>query len=250
MARAWVLLHGFAGGPAMWDGIAPSLATRGRVLAPALMGHAGAPATSADFAAEVARIATLIADWRRPGETLHLAGYSLGGRIAMGLLEAQPDAFAAATLIGAHPGLAAESPERGARAQSDHAWAQRIETAGLTEFDARWQAQALFQTQARLAPAQLAAQRAQRLAHEPAALAQAMRVLSLATMPDWRAALRGIDLPVTLMAGALDTKFLALAQGLAAGWPAAKVQAVPGCGHNLVLEAPAAVLAALLADDS
>lgn len=247
MARAWVLLHGFAGGPAMWDEVAGTLCAQGRVLAPALMGHAGAPASGTDFVSEVQRIAALIADWRRPDEDLQLVGYSLGGRVALGLLATQALPFASASLIGAHPGLATDSPERASRAAADEAWAHLIETEGLAEFDARWQAQALFATQARLAPQRLAAQRAQRLAHEPAALAHAMRVLSLAAMPDWRGALPQVSLPTRLLVGAQDAKFLALATDLAAQWPAARVESVAGCGHNLVLEAPDAVGAALLA---
>ena len=45
-------------------------------------------------------------------------------------------------------------------------------------------------------------------------------------------------LPVALVAGELDTKFLELARRLAKDHVAARVVAVPGAGHNVVLEAP------------
>ena len=48
-------------------------------------------------------------------------------------------------------------------------------------------------------------------------------------------------MPVTLMAGEEDPKFLALAREAAALLPTARVVTVPDAGHNLLLERPEAV---------
>ena len=118
MSRPLVLLHGFTGAPASWDGVRRSLDDAIPVLAPALLGHdgtAGSPAIRS-FDDEVDRLAGAV---RGAGlEGAHLAGYSLGGRVALGLLVRHPGRFAAATLIGAHPGLQdpADRAERAARA--------------------------------------------------------------------------------------------------------------------------------------
>ena len=54
-------------------------------------------------------------------------------------------------------------------------------------------------------------------------------------------------MPVVVLAGERDAKFVAIAQRLAAGLPDAALTIVPGAGHALALEAPDAVAAAISA---
>jgi pimeloyl-ACP methyl ester carboxylesterase len=54
-----------------------------------------------------------------------------------------------------------------------------------------------------------------------------------------------LRMPVLVLAGERDAKFTALARRLAAALPAARLRLVPGAGHALPLEAPAAVAAAI-----
>ena len=54
-----------------------------------------------------------------------------------------------------------------------------------------------------------------------------------------------LRMPVAVLAGERDTKFVALAQRFAAGLLDATLTIVPGAGHALPLEAPAAVAAAI-----
>lgn len=242
-ARGWVLLHGFTGSPAAWDEVRAALVKHGEVLCPALVGHGADAGAATDFVSEVDRLARLI---RAAGfEGAHLCGYSLGARIALGLLARHPALAARATLIGVHPGLPEHGPERDERAASDERWAQLAERSP-SEFLAQWRAQPLFATQRALPAERQAAQDRTRAAHDGAALAHALRALSLARMPDWRASLPQIALPVHLIAGELDPKFVALARAALPRLPDARLTVVPGAGHNVVLEKPAAVVAALL----
>ncbi|MBA4175806.1 MAG: hypothetical protein C0505_04490 [Leptothrix sp. (in: Bacteria)] len=243
VSRRWVLLHGYTGSPVGWDLVHAALAPQGEVLRPALVGHAPGTGAATDFVAEVDRLAALARNAGFAGS--HLCGYSLGGRLALGLLARHPGLFARATLIGAHPGLPESSAERAARAASDEAWAQLAER-DAPGFFARWAAQPLFATQQALAPAQRAAQDRQREAHDAAALGGTLRALSLARMPDWQPALGALTQPVRLMAGGLDTKFSALAQRMAAQIPHATLDIVAGAGHNVVLERPGRVVDALI----
>lgn len=238
-----MLLHGYTGSPAAWDGVHAVLATQGAVLRPALVGHGPGTGAASDFVAEVDRLAGLI---RSAGlDAVHLCGYSLGGRLALGLLARHPSLFARATLIGAHPGLPEGDVERDTRAASDEQWAQLAEN-DAQAFFARWAAQPMFATQQALPATVRAALQCQRAAHDAQALAGALRALSLARMPDWQPALGAVTQPVHLMAGALDTKFVALAQRLAAQIRHATLGIVPGVGHNVVLERPDVVLDALV----
>ncbi len=227
-----VLIHGFSGSPASWRRVASSI--EGAILAPAVCGHGVEPA-AATFDAEVDRLAQVI---RCAGPAPRfLAGYSLGGRLALGLLVRHPDLFCGAALIGANPGIGDEGA-RAARRHGDECWARRIEQDGLVAFDRDWSAQPLFLSQRGVASEALAEQRRIRLSHDPYALAAAMRVLGLGAMPDCRPALPCVVLPVDLIVGSLDRKFVGLAREMAEKLPDAAVRIVDGAGHNVPLEAP------------
>lgn len=244
-SSGWVLLHGFAGAPAAWDAVRAALPPSSRVFCPALLGHAAETAVAEDFCGEVDRLALAIEAAGLVGA--HLCGYSLGARLALGLLVRHRRLFARATLIGVHPGLPEDSPERAARADNDEHWARLAEREGAAQFAAQWAAQPLFASQRELPADVRAAQEQIRRAHDGNALAVAMRTLSLARMPDWRPRLARLDLPVQLIVGAHDTKFIELAQQMATLLPQASVSLVPGVGHNVLLERPSAIIAALLA---
>ncbi|RLB41429.1 MAG: hypothetical protein DRH23_17845, partial [Deltaproteobacteria bacterium] len=82
-----------------------SCAELGRTpLTPSLAGHGLDWQSRAvqSFDDEVARLAALASSLQSPRL---LCGYSLGARLALGLLVRQPCLFDAALLIGLHPGL-------------------------------------------------------------------------------------------------------------------------------------------------
>ena len=65
-------------------------------------------------------------------------------------------------------------------------------------------------------------------------------------MPDYRDDLRKRDLPVHLVVGGEDTKFLAPAKEMCNWLKDGSVTIVPGAGHNIVLEAPARLAESIL----
>lgn len=239
MSRRLVLLHGFTGSPDSWSEVLAHL-DPDDAIAPALLGHDSTPGDPAvqTFHDEVDRLARRI-EARWP-EGSHLVGYSMGGRVALGLLVRHPHLFRGATLMGASPGLS-DPAERDARARRDEEWARLLESDGLDPFVAAWEELPLFATQDRAPAAALDAQRRIRLAHDPRGLARSLRVTGLAAMPDYRPALPGIDLPVRVVAGAEDEKFRALGQELVALLPRGELRVIQGAGHNVVLERPVEV---------
>src|SRR5882724_11833530 len=93
-----LLLHGFTGGPFTWDGVVASLRNERRVLRPFLLGHGAETArvdrpdgAESSFESEVDRIADLVRGAQL--RNVHVCGYSLGGRIALGLLARAPELF-------------------------------------------------------------------------------------------------------------------------------------------------------------
>jgi 2-succinyl-6-hydroxy-2,4-cyclohexadiene-1-carboxylate synthase len=235
------LLHGFTGSPASWDDVLAALQAPD-ALRPALLGHApesDATRSVQTFDDEITRLAGLL-----PSEPVQLVGYSLGARLALALAVARPDRIARLTLVSGQPGLASAA-EREVRRQADARWCALLESSGIEPFVAEWEALPLFATQARL-PADLRARRRrERLAHAPAGLARSLRTTGLAEMPDLVPALPRLHVPVTLLAGALDPKFTTIAERLATKLPSARLVIVPDAGHDLLLEAPSAVTAAI-----
>ncbi len=236
-----VCLHGFTGAPDAWDAVVEFLPSGIEAVCPTIVGHDPSLPLVGAFGDEVDRLAAALP---RADGPLHLAGYSLGGRLALGLLVRHRELFASATLIGVHPGHSDEA-ERRQRAAADDELAASLERDGVERFVDHWQGLSLFASQRDLPADVLETQRRRRLRHRAEGLAYALRYLSLGRMPDWRRELPGLDLPVHLMAGELDAKFRRLAESMAQILPVGSVEVVDGAGHNLTLEAPRAVARAI-----
>ena len=230
--RPLLALHGFTGSPRSWDFL-PDRKTMPR-LVPVLVGHAGCDAGSelSGFEDEVDRLAALL-----PQIGVHVVGYSLGARLALGLTLRHAARVTRLTLLSCHPGL--QSPaECAERRASDAAWCDILLTRGVPAFVDAWQAQAMWATQAKLPEAARQRRRSERLSHSAAGLALSLRVTGLAEMPNYSPRLPEISVPVTLVAGALDVKFSALARRMAAQLPHVTTEIVEGAGHDLLLERP------------
>jgi 2-succinyl-6-hydroxy-2,4-cyclohexadiene-1-carboxylate synthase len=174
-----------------------------------------------------------------------LAGYSLGARLALAATLQRPGRLLATLLVGGHVGLSSAA-ERVERAAQDGRRSAALRGGDLAGFVAAWEAQPLFASQQSLPQAQQARQRTARLAHEAQALAWAFDVAGLAQMPDLRAPLAVSRSRLHFLTGALDTRYSALAATLVQP-PRVTHASVADAGHNLLLEAPAAVAASLLA---
>ena len=232
-----VLLHGFTQTGRNWEPTIAALGERYRALAPDIRGHgAAADARPVDFAAVHADVLDLM-----PFRAA-LAGYSMGGRIALSVALAAPERISGLTLVGAFPGIA-EADRRRSRRAADEALADRIEAEGIEAFAARWSSLPLFADQP---PAVAQAAHATRLAQSPAGLAAALRGLGTGAMAPLWERLPELTLPVTLIVGERDAKFREIAERMAQALPDATLHVVPGAGHAVELEAPDAV-AALLA---
>jgi 2-succinyl-6-hydroxy-2,4-cyclohexadiene-1-carboxylate synthase len=232
MAPALVLLHGFTQTRQSWRRTVLALgAGRYRALVPDLPGHGQAAQRTPSFDAVTAYIRALAP------ERFTLAGYSMGGRIALhAALQLQPQ-LDRLILVGASPGLV-DPAEREARRAADEALADRIEAIGVEAFAREWGAQPLFAGQ----PERVAAAaHADRLRNRAAGLAAALRGLGTGVMEPLWERLGELTLPVTLVTGERDAKFRAIAERMAERLPAARLVVVPGAGHAAHLEQPEAV---------
>jgi 2-succinyl-6-hydroxy-2,4-cyclohexadiene-1-carboxylate synthase len=234
-----LMLHGFTQTGRGWDEVARHLdGERYRPLAPDLRGHGAAGSRRPiSLDACVRDVAGLAAG------RFALAGYSMGGRIALHVALAHPERVSRLVLISTTAGIEEESL-RTARRARDEELAAWIEAHTIAEFADRWGAQPLFAGQS---PEVATAARADRLCNDPAHLAASLRAIGTGAMtPVWHR-LGELTMPVVVLAGERDAKFAALAQRLAGGLPEATLTIVPGAGHALALEAPRAVATAIAA---
>jgi 2-succinyl-6-hydroxy-2,4-cyclohexadiene-1-carboxylate synthase len=169
-----------------------------------------------------------------------LVGYSLGARIALGLLVRHPSLFTTALLIGVHPGLSSAA-QRAERERLDRERAEALRSHPLAHFVASWESMVLFHSQSELPEHTLAAQRAIRLSHDGSELARSLERCGLAQMPDYRSHLANVWHPVELITGERDAKFSELAVEMQQRLPSATVHVEPHCGHNVALERPALI---------
>lgn len=234
-----VLLHGFTGSSGSWFPIDNDLARDFRVIAIDLIGHGAseAPDDSTRYAFEQT-IDDLAAIADHLGITrAHWLGYSMGGRLALGLALEHPRLVSALVLESATAGIRSES-ERAERRAADEALARRIEAIGIAAFVAEWERLPLWESQHRLDPGIRRRQRELRLRNRSTGLANSLRGMGQGAQPSLWERLADIETPVLLVAGALDAKFAAIAAQLDAALPRAETLIVPDAGHAVHLERP------------
>jgi 2-succinyl-6-hydroxy-2,4-cyclohexadiene-1-carboxylate synthase len=224
-----VLLHGFTHTGASWEPVVGALGERYRASAPDIRGHGSAsvrrPVDLAGVLDDLAAVAP---------EEFVLAGYSMGGRLALQLSLARPRGINRLILIGASPGLADPS-ERQARRVADEALAAELEDMTIEEFARGW---ARTPVLAGL-PDEVAERVHQdRLRNTTTGLAAALRGLGPAALPPVWDRLDELTMPVTLVVGERDQKFRGVAGEMAGLIPQAEVAVVSDTGHAVHLEAP------------
>ncbi|HVA77379.1 MAG TPA: 2-succinyl-6-hydroxy-2,4-cyclohexadiene-1-carboxylate synthase [Candidatus Binataceae bacterium] len=235
-----VLLHGFSGSKDSWLGLREHLSPRHRVLSVDLPGHGGT-----DIAGDLSHysIESTVRVVIEALDTLgisrfSLAGYSMGGRLALFAALQCGVRVERLMLESASPGIA-DSNQRLQRRAADEELAAFIDTAGIKDFVDRWERIPLFESQ-RALPADVREHlRRVRLSCKPAGLAASLRAMGAGSQPWLGGRLGEITIPTLIVVGAFDDKFMGTGRELAAGIPCSRLTIVAGCGHTPHLERPA-----------
>lgn len=159
-----------------------------------------------------------------------IAGYSLGGRLALYAMAIHPARWGGAVIISAHPGLCCVE-DRLARRVSDEVWATRARELPWDEFLEQWNAQPVL-SGSPISPEQKV------LESKRAAIAMAFETWSLGRQDDLRKSLRHFQAPVTWITGADDRKFATLGDEMADVFPNFRHEKLEGIGHRVLQEAP------------
>ena len=222
-------LHGFLGSSADWapfeDAWAKASGTFVRRLD--LFEKPLAPETPAQWAAKFVRAVG------RVDEFPIIAGYSMGGRLALHALVADPRLFRAAIIVSA--GLGVEGEEaRQERRVGDDRWASRFEMDAWESVVADWNRQPIFDG----SPAPSARSETE---FDRDALATALRFWSAAVQRPIGDLLPTVTTPVLWIAGERDHRYVEEGRRAAALLPNCTLWIVPGAGHRAPWDAPEAV---------
>lgn len=156
-----------------------------------------------------------------------LLGYSMGGRLALQLLQLHP--MQKAIIVSA--GLNAPDEERRRR---DETWARRFERDDWPALMRDWNAQPVFGGHA--------LERREE-DYDRAELARQLREYSPAVLPPPE--LERIETPILWIAGERDAKYVEVAQRAVARLPHAELWICPNAGHRVPWEQPKAFVARL-----
>jgi 2-succinyl-6-hydroxy-2,4-cyclohexadiene-1-carboxylate synthase len=174
-----------------------------------------------------------------------LAGYSLGGRVALHCALEDSTRISRLILEGVSPGIA-DDQERFARKDADDELARFIEVSSIEAFVNRWEQVPVLASQLGLPEKVRAGLRARRLACSKPGLAASLRGMGTGTQGWLGGRLGQIHVPTLLIAGAKDEKFTENAKFMEGRIPDSTRAIVDGAGHSVHLEAPQAYAEAIL----
>jgi 2-succinyl-6-hydroxy-2,4-cyclohexadiene-1-carboxylate synthase len=233
-----LFIHGLLGSSEDWRETITTFDSPGTCLGLDLPAHgsaAGAPLPFSSFEDFIDALGeALIKEFPAP---LHGIGYSLGGRILIGLSQHFPTLFSRLSIISAFPGFL-DDKEREARRLSDQRWSELLTTLDTPQFLEMWYAQETFgrsQWNDETLQRVLQARASLSLPH----IAAFFDLTSAARMPSYWEHLATTPTPVTFIAGARDKRYVTIASALKELRPSLTVRIVENAAHALPLEAPA-----------
>lgn len=182
---------------------------------------------SADGQRTLPQVGTDVAETMNTGI---LVGYSMGARMALHVALQHPEKVTALVLISGTGGID-DASERSARCASDELLAQRISEIGVAPFINEWLANPMFSglsTELADIPS--------RCRNTPQGLSNSLRYAGTGTQePLWNQ-LGNLTMPVLLIAGENDQKFVNNAQRMNELLPNSELHVMKNVGHTCHLE--------------
>lgn len=234
-----VFLHGFTGSTATWKNVTKQLEGRFRTVAVDLIGHGQ---TSIPEVANRYTMEQQLADLEALFEQLSLerfilVGYSMGGRVAIAYTVNHPDRVSSLILESASPGLKTDE-ERRDRREADRRLAQKISIDGLQSFVDFWENIPLFESQKLLPEQKRNAIRIERLGQSATGLSNSLLGIGTGSQPSYWEKLISIKIPVLLITGEIDTKYVKISREIIKFLPTAHHLTIDSVGHAIHVEKP------------
>jgi 2-succinyl-6-hydroxy-2,4-cyclohexadiene-1-carboxylate synthase len=238
--KTLICLHGFMGHSSCWEVFASafqSIRPGWQVAAPILPGHAGS-----DALVDEQCVVTEVLAWMDSHDVKRaaIAGYSLGGRLAMQMILKNPERFPVFIGMSTTAGID-DANERAGRLLADQECAKRLKACvteeSFREFLDDWWALPVFHSRS-----SNSIQRDRFLStrgkNNPSSLADAMLAWSPGILPSLWPRLHEYPGRALILSGEDDEKYCAISDRLVAGFPDATSQRILSAGHRLLEERP------------
>lgn len=234
--EAVVLLHGFTGSTQTWNQFVQTYQSSFKIIVIDLPGHgkteSPSPVSMKQCCHDIRALLKEIGI-----NSCYLIGYSMGGRTALSFSMSYPDMVKSLVLESASPGLELEE-ERNSRRKSDEKLAQKLEQEGLESFINFWESIPLFESQRSLPLNSQSKIREERLSQEKEGLAMSLRYMGTGSQPSWWSKLSTLNIPILLIVGELDSKFLSINKRMNEALPHSQLSIVKQAGHAIHVEQP------------
>lgn len=234
-----VFLHGFTGSTETWKDISSLLDGKFRTVAIDLIGHGKSQVFENpdrySMEEQVEDLELLFNELSLQNFTL--VGYSMGGRVALAYTVKYPGRVSSLILESASPGLQTEE-ERNERRQTDQKLAEKIKEKGLLAFVDFWENIPLFASQKGLSVDKQLAIREERLSQSVIGLSNSLIGMGTGSQASYWDVLSSIQLPVLLLTGEIDTKFVFIAREMKKRLQSVRHQIIKDVGHAIHVENP------------
>lgn len=234
-----LFLHGFTGCAEDWFPVFEQMPDKYNYIAMDIVGHGKSdnPGNTSLYNVEAIINQVKYIKDHLTSNKIFLAGYSMGGRIALSFATTYPDDLKGLILESASAGIKNDE-ERQKRYEEDLKLAEFIETHTLEEFIEMWNDQELFNTQRRFSNDRLKKLKKKKSSGSKIGYANSLKGFSTGIMPPVHDKLKKIPLKVLLITGDLDSKFTGINARLSKRFFKAKHKIVRNSGHNTHLEEP------------
>jgi 2-succinyl-6-hydroxy-2,4-cyclohexadiene-1-carboxylate synthase len=227
-------LHGFTETDESWSEVLQPLPGQKRF--PLLPGHGWNPCpagtTIASCAAAIAATLPTVGD---------LMGYSMGGRVALQLALDFPEKVGRLVLVSSTAGLS-DPVEIEKRKKFDAHYAEVLLEDGIGTFVSWWESNEALKPVKPFSRNLTHHLRCRRLNQDPIGLAHALLHLGTGVMPELWSRLGELKMPVMLIAGACDVRYVEVMKRMAERIPQARLEVVNESGHAVHREQPHALL--------
>lgn len=233
----WLFLHGFMGNHHDFDQILDYLP--GTVWTVDLLGFGNqaplVPRKRLSMESQIIDFEIIFQHFN--WQNLNLVGYSMGGRLALGLAQSHlADFINCLVLESSTAGL--DSVQRRQERQLQDEQRANALLADYRQFVQNWRQLPLFASQKLLPVRQQVQIQHERLNQKPDNMANSLRMMGTGSQPNFWPKLKNLKSFTGLIVGENDFKFIKIAQKLSESIPDAELTVVKNAGHNVHLEQP------------
>lgn len=232
-----LLLHGFTGSKETWGSLISKLERNYHVIAIDLLGHGKTDCPINDERYRMEFAAKDLHDFlvKKQIDSVHLLGYSMGGRLALYFALAYPTKIKSLMLESCTAGLKTEN-EKLARIEQDNHLSSMILNEGIEVFVNYWENIPLFATQKNLTSESQQKIKQGRLNQSPIGLSNSLKGMGTGIQPSLWNDLNQFKKPTLLVCGEYDEKFCLIMGKMNEKLEKSEIIKIPHVGHAIHVE--------------